>query len=256
MTLLPQQRKCAFEMPFFCCSLSTQQHRHESSKCSLKRAIAFVKTVVSYHAGHIWGLTIPWNVSLTSTKGFSSWIAPWLALILYVVGVPIITLLLLYRYHYLTSSNELGDDERHIGTTSGLSFLYENYSCDCWFWEVLELARKIILTSVIVFIGGQSRTILGVAAIMSGLYTVLFASYQPISDRFEHWLQLMSLLATCANMNVGMLQKIPEGNISGIRTKTEEVGVTVLLVFVNLLVTGMMIGKLYFVTICKLLFFF
>lgn len=178
------------------------------------------------------------------------------ALILYVVGVPIITLLLLYRYHYLPSLNEFGIDDRQIGAKSGLSFLYENYSPDCWFWEVLELARKIILTSVIVLIGGQSRTNLGVAAIMSGLYTVLFASYQPISDRFEHWLQLMSLLATCANMNVGMLLKIPEENISGISTKTETVGVTVLLVFVNLLVTGMMIGKLYFSDICKLLFFF
>ena len=164
-------------------------------------------------------------------------------LILYVVGVPIITLFLLYRYHYRPS---LKGYDGQIGMTSGLSFLYENYSNDCWFWEVLELARKIILTSVIIFIGGESRTNIGVAAIMSGLYTVLFASYQPISDRFEHWLQLMSLLATSANMNVGMLLKIPEENISsGIKTKTETVGMTVLLVFVNLLVTAMMTGNLF-----------
>ncbi|XP_078355790.1 uncharacterized protein LOC144640553 [Oculina patagonica] len=164
------------------------------------------------------------------------------ALILYVVGVPIITLLLLYRYHYLPPLDE-NDTDRQIGMTSGLSFLYENYSSNCWFWEVLELARKIILTSVIVFIGGESRTNLGVAAIMSGLYTVLFASYQPISDRFEHWLQLMSLLATCANMNVGILLKIPEENITGIKTEIEAVAVTVLLVFVNLMVTVMMIVR-------------
>ena len=109
---------------------------------------------------------------------------------------------------------------------------------------MLELVRKIILTSVLVFLGGESRTSLGVAAIMSGLYTILFASYQPISDRFEHWLQLMSLLATVANMNVGMLLKIPEENISsGVKTELEETAITVLLVSVNLLVTGMIAGE-------------
>ena len=127
----------------------------------------------------------------------------------YVVGFPFVSLFLLWKHRPKDTGNGDGDGERNeIG--AGLSFLYENYSTNCWFWEFLELVRKVILTSVLVLIGGESRTNLGVTAIMSGLYTVLFASYQPISDRFEHWLQLVSLLATCVNMNVGMLLKIPE----------------------------------------------
>lgn len=104
--------------------------------------------------------------------------------------------------------------------------------------------RKIVLTSVLVLIGDESRTNLGVAAIMTGLYTVLFASYQPISDRFEYWLQLMSLLATSANMNVGMLLKIPAENISsGVRTGIESTGISILLVSVTLMVAGMIAGE-------------
>ncbi|KAL9982380.1 hypothetical protein ACROYT_G004413 [Oculina patagonica] len=158
----------------------------------------------------------------------------------FVVGFPLVTLLLLWKNHPKETQD---NDNNEIAV--GLSFLYENYSSSCWFWEVLELVRKIVLTSVIVLVGGESRTSLGVAAIMSGLYTVLFASYQPISDRFEHWLQLASLLAISANMNVGILLKIPEDNItSGIQTEVEGIGITVILISVNLLVTGMIAGML------------
>ena len=161
----------------------------------------------------------------------------------YVIGFPLLTLLLLWKYHAKETEDNPGDSEGN-NIQSGLSFLYENYSSECWFWEVLELVRKIVLTSVLVLIGGEGRTSLGVAAILSGLYSVLFAFYQPITDRFEHWLNLASLLATCANMNVGTLLKRPEESISSeIKTEVDEIGITVILISVNLLATGMLIGK-------------
>ena len=96
-------------------------------------------------------------------------------MLFYVVGFPPVTLFLLWKYHPKEAQNNVADQERNE-TQAALSFLYENYSPNCWFWEVLELIRKVILTSVLVLIGSESRTDLGVAAIMSGLYTVLFAS--------------------------------------------------------------------------------
>ena len=163
------------------------------------------------------------------------------SLLSFVVGFPLMIFLLLWKYY---QRNYKTDNEKQNEIAAGLSFLYENYSEVCWFWELLELVRKIVLTSVLVLIGDESRTNLGVAANMTGLYTVLFASYQPISDRFEHWLQLMSLLATSANMNVGMLLKIPVENISsGVRTGIESAGISILLVSVNLMVAGMIAGE-------------
>ena len=160
-------------------------------------------------------------------------------LLSFVVGFPMMIFFLLWKY-YLGNSKTKKQNE----IAAGLSFLYENYSEACWFWELLELVRKIVLTSVLVLIGDESRTNLGVAAIMTGLYTVLFAFYQPISDRFEYWLQLMSLLATCANMNVGMLLKIPSKNISsGVKAGIESTGISILLVSVNLMVAAMIAGE-------------
>ena len=164
-------------------------------------------------------------------------------MLFYVVGFPLVTLFLLWRYHPKEVQRNFLDQKGNE-VQAALSFLYENYCPNSWFWEVLELVRKIILTSVLVLIGSESRTDLGVASIMSGLYTVLFVSYKPINDRFEHWLQLASLLATCANMNIGLLLKIPEENISsGIETGMEGTGITALLISVNVFVLGMIVGK-------------
>ena len=40
----------------------------------------------------------------------------------------------------------------------GLKFMYENYSLDSWYWETIEMARKVIMTSGLSYFGGQTRT--------------------------------------------------------------------------------------------------
>ena len=70
------------------------------------------------------------------------------------------------------------------------------------------MARKVLLTSALLLTDAQSRTYIGSAAIISGLYTVLFAFYKPITDPSEHWLQLISLMASSVNLSVGMLLKV------------------------------------------------
>ncbi|XP_078358133.1 uncharacterized protein LOC144642903 [Oculina patagonica] len=179
------------------------------------------------------------------TSAYNKYVLVAYTMTAFVVGFPVLTLFLLWKYRYnAIKSCTPTENETRSEISAGLSFLYENYSDSCWFWEVLELLRKVILTSVLVMIGGESRTNLGTAAIISGFYAVLFASYQPISDRFEHWLQLVSLMATCANMNVGMLLKIPDQDISsGLGTEGDSTAITALLLLVNTVVTGMIVVR-------------
>ena len=179
------------------------------------------------------------------TSAYKKYVMVAYVMIAFVTGFPVLTLFLLWKYQHNATKDETNTEEASNEISAGLSFLYENYSENSWFWEVLELLRKLMLTSVLILIGGESRTNLGTAAIISGLYAVLFASYQPISDRFEHWLQLISLMATCANMNVGMLLMIPDQEISsGMGTEGESTAITVMLLMVNTFVTGMIVGKL------------
>ena len=128
------------------------------------------------------------------------------ALTFYPVAFPLVTLLVLWRC--LPKSREQRYQHKLHSVARGLRFFYENYSDNCWFWEIVELARKVLLTSALLLADAQSRTYIGSAAIVSGLYTVLFAWYKPIKDSSEHWLQLISLMASSVNFTVGMLLKV------------------------------------------------
>ena len=133
--------------------------------------------------------------------------------IAYCIGFPLTLFLILRR---AKRQGKLGDaaSNNNGPILNGLRFLYENYSPMCWFWEILELARKIFFSSLLILMNAESRTSLGLTSMFSGLYSVLFALYKPIEDTFEHWLQMASLLASSVNFTVGMLMKIPQEETS------------------------------------------
>ena len=77
----------------------------------------------------------------------------------------------------------------------GMRFVYENYTKDCWYWEIVEICRKIVLTSGLALIGPEGRTYLGLSAMASGMYAVGHAHSRPMPDYFEHMLQVKSQAA-------------------------------------------------------------
>lgn len=158
-------------------------------------------------------------------------------LMIYALGFPVVLLFLMWKYREKDSRN------KGPAISAGLTFLFENYSEKCWFWEIIELARKVLFTSALILVDSESRTYLGTAALMSGLYSVCFASYKPMKDQFEHWLQLASLLATSVTLSVGILLKVPvNARSSSLNTRGEGIGVTALLIAANIVVLLMVIG--------------
>ena len=126
-----------------------------------------------------------------------------------------------------------------------MSFIYENYSDNCWFWETVELVRKLLLTSILVLVGTESRSYIDSAAICSGFYTILYALFKPIPDAFEYWLQMSSLAVTFVNLMIGLMLKIPDENIVSAADREFDAAITaVLLVAANFLVTTIAFGKI------------
>lgn len=131
---------------------------------------------------------------------------------------------------------------RNNAILNGIRFLHENYSPSCWFWEIVELVRKIAFTSILVLMAAESRLSLGLTSILSGLYSVMFALYKPIDDSFEHWLQLASLMASSVNFSAGMLMKIPQDETSSGVNKIDGIAITVLLMIANVAVIAIVAG--------------
>ena len=116
-----------------------------------------------------------------------------------------------------------------------VSFLYENFSSNAWYWELIETVRKVLLVSCLGLIGSEGRAYTGLAPIVSGLFAILFAKKQPMNDGFESRLQMLSLTVTFVNLATGVIMKIPsESSYDASGSFLNNIVVDVLLVTTNL----------------------
>lgn len=161
--------------------------------------------------------------------------------LVYCIGFPLVLFLILRNGRKMEQRHG-ASSVRNNAILNGIRFLHENYSPICWFWEIVELVRKIAFTSILVLMAAESRLSLGLTSILSGLYSVMFALYKPIDDSFEHWLQLASLMASSVNFSAGMLMKIPQDETSSGVNKIDGIAITVLLMIANVAVIAIVAG--------------
>ncbi|XP_071855222.1 uncharacterized protein [Apostichopus japonicus] len=83
-----------------------------------------------------------------------------------------------------------------------LYFLCENYKPAFWYWEIVELGRKVLQTIVVILYGYDSSLSILVSVTIAVIFLSLNAAYAPMKDHFEHRLQQASLWAIFLNMLV------------------------------------------------------
>jgi len=144
------------------------------------------------------------------------------------------------------SENEaLEHQEQATGIVMGLRFLFENYHSRAWYWEYIEVIRKLVLTAALIFLGGESRAYVGLAFVTSGLYVVLFSLISPMADPFENRLMLSALSVTFLNLGIGAVSRIPEEGMSSSSIDPYVDGITfnILVVGANTLVITLLVGN-------------
>ena len=170
----------------------------------------------------------------------------------YIILLPTASMIVLWKQRKVLSVNEAENEtsdaqEQRKEILMGLRFLFENYNSQSWYWEFVETVRKLVLTSGLILVGGESRAYIGLACVMSGLYGMLFAYVSPIKDKFENRLMLISLAVTFVNLGIGAVSKIPKENIpASIDPYVDSIGFNVLVIGANSLVVGLLVGKWIF----------
>lgn len=167
----------------------------------------------------------------------------------YVVGFPIFLTYMVWKHRLKAQKTHrklsiTNDSSDLYPVAFAIFFLHENYTSSCWYWESIEMARKVILSAGIIFIGSESRTKVGIAAMISAGFAMLYARFRPITDRFEDYLQMLSLLVTSIDLSIGVLLKMPTDDIAGsLDTSRDNEGLGVLLLVTNGLVISVVFGK-------------
>ena len=167
----------------------------------------------------------------------------------YIIALPVASFVTLWRQQRLVMATEkakTNNDGPSVGMemNSGLRFLYENYKARSWYWELIEMTRKVILTSGLALVGQESRSYIGLAWVIAGMYGMLFAFVRPIQDEFENRLMTTSLAVTVVNLAIGAVSRIPAENIPvSIDPYTETVLFKILVLGANTLVMGLLVGR-------------
>jgi len=172
----------------------------------------------------------------------------------YILTLPMATFIVLWRQRrvLLTTSDVKTsvDPGSTVAMVKGLNFLYENYKPRSWYWELLEMTRKVVVTSGLILVGQESRSYIGLAWVVAGMYGVLFAWNHPIQDPFENRLMTTSIAVTVFNLGVGAVSKIPAENLlTSSDSYMDTVMFNILVLGANTLVIGLLACKLTLVII-------
>ena len=121
-----------------------------------------------------------------------------------------------------------------------LLFLCENYKAEYWYWEIVEITRKLLQISVLTMFGSSDAWYLSVTVAVSLVYLTSYVYCKPISNRFEHALHITSLLSISLNLLVATSLKMSENNNM---KKSDSAVVTITLVVLNVGVLLAVVGK-------------
>ena len=169
----------------------------------------------------------------------------------YIFVLPSAAVIAIWRQRRATSTK---DAERAQGLVSsqeiisGMRFLFVNYKAHSWYWELVEMARKVILTSGLIFVGQESRSYIGLALVITGIYGILFAWVKPLQDVMENTLMTTSVAVTVLNLVIGAVSRIPAKNVATgwIGDDTDARLFKILVFAANSLVIGLVVGKTSF----------
>ena len=168
----------------------------------------------------------------------------------YIIALPVASFVALWRKRRMiilgTKDGEESEDlEYGMEAITALGFLFENYKVRSWYWEGVEMSRKVVLTSGLILVGQESRSYIGLAWVVAGMYGVVFSWMKPIEDAFENRLMTTSTAVTVVNLGIGAVSRIPAENIPGsIDPYVDAVLFKILVIGANTLVISLVVGKI------------
>lgn len=109
----------------------------------------------------------------------------------YIVAFPGILFYLLWKYCRVPDDvNDLRSSSTNV-QPKWIRFLCENYKDRFWYWEIVELARKVLQTYIIILLGWKGSISIFFTISLAVLFLVLHASLSPMREKFEQNLQVM-----------------------------------------------------------------
>mmetsp|Transcript_57436 Transcript_57436/g.113194 ORF Transcript_57436/g.113194 Transcript_57436/m.113194 type:complete len:737 (-) Transcript_57436:21-2231(-) len=108
----------------------------------------------------------------------------------YPIGIPLSYATLIWHHRELLSDPEAMRHEIASGypTVGHLKFLVQSYSARYFYFEVVECARRLLLTSIIGIVAPDSAVAPVLGLLIAIVFVVLFAETKPFKNENDNWL--------------------------------------------------------------------
>jgi hypothetical protein len=127
--------------------------------------------------------------------------------VVYALGVPCVFFALLRSKAELIQADDADTKER-------FGFLIDDYVPSCYYWEPIDLSRKLILTSVLMFFRAGTVAQLMLAQVVSVLYCALQCLKMPYADKWNNMLKIATDLQIIITLTILLGLKATAGDSS------------------------------------------
>jgi len=119
-------------------------------------------------------------------------------ILIYPVGCPMLYWIVLKRHRH-----KLYNDAT---TFAMLGFIYESYVGEFYFWVIVEMCRKLLLTGALLFVGPGSMFQLAFGMVMASFFMALQIKFQPCVTTVHNCLQPLSNCGAMLTLTIAMVK--------------------------------------------------
>ena len=126
-----------------------------------------------------------------------------------------------------------------------LKMMYGNYKKSCWYWEFIEMIRKLVMVIASSFFLQDVKIGLYSNILLSIVFVVLHARKWPMKDSFDNYMQLLALVSVTVNLCYSVTKASNIGDADIIDNEKDVFGLGLMLVCLNSLVVILVIGRFF-----------
>ena len=142
----------------------------------------------------------------------------------------------------LINSEAVNAEEKSVGAFA-LKMTYGNYKTSCWYWEFIEMIRKLVMVVASSFLLENVKIGLYSNILLSVVFVVLHARKWPMKDSFDNYMQLLALVSVTLNLCYSVTRSSSIGDADMIDSEKDAFGLGIMLVTLNSLLVLLVVGR-------------
>ena len=146
-------------------------------------------------------------------------------------------------YNVSLANCEVATLEENSVAASALKITYGNYKTSCWYWEFIEMMRKLLTVVASSFLLQNIKIGLYSNILLSIVFVVLHTSKWPMKDSFDNYMQLLALASVTVNLCYSVTKANDIGDADIIDNEKDVVGLGLMLVSLNSLVVILIVAR-------------